>query len=72
MTNPSLDGGCKKQLRAEYTARIHRVIDYIQADITGDLTLEKLAKVAGFSPCHVFRSVESGHGRLAARKRLST
>jgi AraC family transcriptional regulator len=42
-------------LRAEYTARINRVIDYIDRNIGRDLRLEELAKVANFSPFHFHR-----------------
>ncbi|MCX6100333.1 MAG: AraC family transcriptional regulator, partial [Candidatus Bipolaricaulota bacterium] len=46
--------------RREYVGRINRVMDYIQAHLAGDLGLESLARVAGFSPFHfhrVFRAV---------------
>ncbi|MCX6092574.1 MAG: GyrI-like domain-containing protein [Candidatus Bipolaricaulota bacterium] len=46
--------------RREYVGRINRVMDYIQAHLSGDLGLEALARVAGFSPFHfhrVFRAV---------------
>ncbi len=46
--------------RREYVGRINRVMDYIQAHLAGDLRLESLARVAGFSPFHfhrVFRTV---------------
>ncbi len=45
----------QKYLREEYTARINRVIDYIEANIDKDLSLEELAKVAHFSPFHFHR-----------------
>jgi AraC family transcriptional regulator len=41
--------------RAEYTARINRVIDYIDRNIGEDLHLEDLARVANFSPFHFHR-----------------
>ncbi|TAL29578.1 MAG: AraC family transcriptional regulator [Spirochaetes bacterium] len=44
-----------KYLREEYTARINRVMDYIDAHIDADLTLEALARVANFSPYHFHR-----------------
>ncbi len=46
--------------RREYVGRINRVMDYIQANLAGDLRLETLAQVASFSPFHfhrVFKSV---------------
>ncbi|MEW5825616.1 MAG: GyrI-like domain-containing protein [Candidatus Bipolaricaulota bacterium] len=46
--------------RQEYIGRVNRVMDYIQANLCGDLRLETLARVASFSPFHfhrVFRSV---------------
>ncbi|MCK5146051.1 AraC family transcriptional regulator [bacterium] len=41
--------------RAEYTARINRVLDYIDAHLSESLTLERLAAVAHFSPYHFHR-----------------
>ncbi len=58
--NQSKDRTGKKHLREEYTARINRVIDYIEANIDSGLTLEALARVANFSPYHfhrVFRAI---------------
>ncbi len=46
--------------RQEYVGRVNRVIDYVRENLTGDLSLEKLAQVASFSPYHfhrVFKSV---------------
>lgn len=45
----------QKYLREEYTARINRVIDYIEANISRDLSLNELATVAHFSPFHFHR-----------------
>jgi AraC family transcriptional regulator len=45
----------QQRLRAEYTARINRVIDYIGAHLTDELKLEPLAKLASFSPYHFHR-----------------
>ncbi len=39
----------------EYIHRINKVIDYIEAHIDGDLSLEILADVASFSPFHFHR-----------------
>ena len=44
-----------KYLREEYTARVNRVIDYIEANIGKDLALKELAEVAHFSPFHFHR-----------------
>jgi len=45
----------KKYLRAEYTSRINRVIDYIEQNIDEELKLETLAKIANFSQFHFHR-----------------
>ncbi|MCB2156725.1 AraC family transcriptional regulator [bacterium] len=42
-------------VREEYRARIHRVMDYIEAHLAEPLPLEKLARVANFSPFHFHR-----------------
>jgi AraC family transcriptional regulator len=44
-----------KYLRKEYTARVNRVIDYIEANISEELSLAELADVAHFSPFHFHR-----------------
>ncbi len=41
--------------RREYTGRINRVLDYISAHPDRTFTLDELAKVAAFSPCHFSR-----------------
>lgn len=41
--------------REEYIARINRVIDYIENNLDGDLSLETLANVANFSRFHFHR-----------------
>ena len=41
--------------RPIYIERVNAVIDYIEAHITEELTLEKLAEVAHFSPYHFHR-----------------
>ncbi|MGI5863666.1 MAG: AraC family transcriptional regulator [Myxococcales bacterium] len=41
--------------RAEYTARINRVLDYIENNLERSLALEELARVACFSPYHFHR-----------------
>lgn len=41
--------------RSEYVARINRVLDHIENNIAGDLSLNALARVAAFSPFHFHR-----------------
>lgn len=41
--------------RREYERRVNRVMDYVQAHLDEELTLEKLADVAAFSPFHFHR-----------------
>jgi hypothetical protein len=41
--------------REEYTARINRVIDYVEGHVDDDLSLEVLAGVACFSRFHFHR-----------------
>lgn len=41
--------------RAEYYARVHRVMDHIERHLADRLTLEGLAAVANFSPFHFHR-----------------
>lgn len=45
----------KAELRAEYMARINRVIDHVDHHICEPLRLEDLARVANFSPFHFHR-----------------
>lgn len=45
--------------RQEYICRINRVIDYIEDNLSQDLSLNKLAKVACFSPYHFHRIFSS-------------
>ncbi len=44
-----------QMLRAEYRARINRVIDHIDRNIGRSLRLEDLARTAHFSPFHFHR-----------------
>jgi AraC family transcriptional regulator len=49
-----------QKLRAEYTARINRVMDHIEQHIDEPLSLERLSRIAGFSSFHfhrIFRSM---------------
>lgn len=45
----------KDKSRQEYMARINRVIDYIEKNLNEDITLEKIAQIACFSPFHFHR-----------------
>jgi len=45
--------------RQEYLARINRVIDYIEKNLDGDLSLQKLSSVANFSRFHFHRIFKS-------------
>ena len=41
--------------RREYERRVNRVMDHVQAHLADELTLERLASVAAFSPFHFHR-----------------
>ncbi len=45
----------KKIIRDEYTARINRVLDFIQDNLTEKMNLKQLAGIANFSPYHFHR-----------------
>ncbi len=45
----------QKQQREEYTSRINRVIDYVEHNLDGELSLKQLASVANFSPFYFHR-----------------
>jgi AraC family transcriptional regulator len=49
----------QRMQREEYLARINRVIDYIENNIDGDLSLENLSKIANFSRFHFHRIFKS-------------
>ncbi len=49
----------QKYLREEYTARVNRVIDHIEANIDQELSLSKLAEIAGFSVFHFHKIFSS-------------
>ena len=49
------DDAGKKAIRAEYIARINRVMDYIESNLDRELSLEAIAKVAHFSVYHFHR-----------------
>lgn len=45
----------RKSDRNDYVQRINRVIDHVHANLDGDLSLDALARVSGFSPYHFHR-----------------
>ena len=49
----------KKYLRQEYISRINRVIDYIEANLQEELSLNSLADVSNFSRFHFHRIFKS-------------
>jgi AraC family transcriptional regulator len=49
------DGIDPERNRAEYLARIHRVMDHVEAHLGEDLSVEALARVGCFSPYHFHR-----------------
>ena len=49
------ESGRPRPTQRDYIARVNRVIDHIQANLDGDLTLAELARVAHFSPYHFHR-----------------
>jgi len=53
--------------RAEYTARINRVIDYIQTHLEEELSLGSLARIAHFSPYHFHRIFRAMMGETLNR-----
>ena len=53
--------------RAEYTQRINYVIDHIETNIDGNLSLASLARVAGFSPFHFHRIFAAMLGETPAQ-----
>jgi AraC family transcriptional regulator len=50
-----MENNRQKYLRENYVSRINNVIDYIEANISKELTLEELSDVAHFSPFHFHR-----------------
>ena len=50
-----MQNNINQYLRESYISRINRVIDYIEAHIDADMSLEELADVANFSPFHFHR-----------------
>ena len=55
MDPSSNDRRQRRQRRAEYIARVDRVIDYVERHLDEELSLDKLASVACFSRFHFHR-----------------
>lgn len=53
--------------RQEYSARINRVLDYIETRLDRELNLEELARVASFSPFHFHRLFRAALGESLGR-----
>jgi len=51
-----------EQRRRAYSARINRVLDYIQENLEEEFRLDSLARIAGFSPFHFHRIFKSMTG----------
>lgn len=49
------------------TARVHRVMNYVRDHLDGDLSLERLARVAHFSPYHFHRVFHATTGETLTR-----
>jgi AraC family transcriptional regulator len=49
----------RPQQENAYGQRLNAVLNYIRENVTGDLTLNTLARVAGFSPFHFHRLFKS-------------
>ena len=54
-------------LREQYVARINRVMDYVGTHLSGDLSLQTLARVANFSPYHFHRVFGAMTGETLGR-----
>ena len=67
MAIPRNKAGRKESMRAEYVSRINRVIDHIDKNIDGDLSLEVLADVACFSRFHFHRIFRATVGETLNR-----
>ncbi|NQD36312.1 AraC family transcriptional regulator [Permianibacter sp. IMCC34836] len=70
-----MDSDLANPHRAEYLARVNRVIDYVAAHLDGDLSLPTLAAVAHFSPFYFHRIFKAMTGetlsQFIARTRLA-
>ncbi len=53
--------------RQAYAARIERVVDYVNANLDGDLSLATLARIANVSPFHFHRQFRACTGMPVAR-----
>ncbi len=57
----------KEETANDYAERIWRVIDYIGANLDSELSVERLAKIAGFSKFHFHRQFTAYAGISVAR-----
>ena len=64
---PSISDRREQQARSDYADRIKQVIEYIDDNLDGDLSLRRLSKVAGFSPFHFHRQFATYSGITVAR-----
>lgn len=62
-----MGSGPSEASRREYLARIHRVMDHIEAHLGEPMTLEALAGVACFSPFHFHRIFSANAGESLSR-----
>ena len=62
-----MTGDRSNHQRQEYTARINRVLDYIERHIDKELTLEELSNVANFSRFHFHRIFRAMVGETLSR-----
>lgn len=53
--------------QAAYAARIFRVVEYIEAHLEDDLSVERLSEVAGFSKFHFHRQFSAHTGTTVAK-----
>jgi AraC family transcriptional regulator len=69
MTTPMRedDDRDRQQRRAEYTARINRVLDHIEAHLAEPLRLRELAAIAHLSPFHFHRVFGAMTGETVSR-----
>lgn len=64
---PEATGRVPRDATRAYAARIERVVDYVDANLDGDLSLTALARVANTSPFHFHRQFRTYTGMGIAR-----
>ena len=67
MNQPTRKDKAEQPIRAEYTARIHRVFDYIDRHLAEPLRVETLARVAHLSPFYFHRVFTAMTGETVSR-----